>query len=338
MAADPSNIEPVPADVPARDRGRTTGGADDRGRTADSAEDFERTASSAATSTASAAAGTASCAVGTAEPALRTGALELRGFDAGLLDDPFDLRVRGAGPGAQLTWRARYRDDDGRIWRAMAASCEELGARWVAAKETTGEIAALRSLRPLSVDVRAELPDGRAATRTLTRRFAADGVRSRRWRDGLAATLHVPVTPEPIATVLLDGTAGDAQATVAMLAAPLLASRGVLALAVTGAGGRSSADPLPAARERLAALPGASAEILVLTALDPAAARDAGGEGPDEAEGDAEGRRASDACGGRDMVVLPPNAGARDGGPATAIARAAAWDALLERLGATPRS
>jgi len=291
------------------------------------------------------------------EATARSGSLELRGSDAGLLDDPFDLRLRGAGPDAQLTWRARYRDDDGRIWRATASSCEDLAARWVPAKETTGEIAALRSLRPLSIDVRAETPDGRAATRTLTRYVAADGVRSRRWRDGLAATLHVPADA-PVATILIDGTSGDAQATVAILAAPLLASRGVLALAVTGAAGRSAADPLPAARERLAAVPGAS-EILVLTAVDPVQGREgAGGEGAGGervggaggegfggervgaagGEGGERERAGGATAGGADTIVLPPNAGARDGGPSTARARAAAWDALLERLGATPRS
>jgi hypothetical protein len=36
-------------------------------------------------------------------------------------------------------------------------------------------------------------------------------------------------------------------------------------------------------------------------------------------------------------VVLPPNVGARDEDPGAALARAAAWDALLAELGATPR-
>ena len=107
----------------------------------------------------------------------------------------------------------------------------------------------------------------------------------------------------------------------------------MLALAVTGAAGRSAADPLPAARERLAAVPGASAEILVLTALDPAEGHEAAASG-----GEDEGVGRDATASGAGTIVLPPNAGARDGGPSTARARAAAWDALLERLGATPRS
>ncbi|MEA2219037.1 MAG: hypothetical protein QOJ35_1663 [Solirubrobacteraceae bacterium] len=242
------------------------------------------------------------------------GQLELRGPATGLLDEPFVLRVRGAGPAAELRWRARYRDDDDRVWRAAAARCEDLATSWSPAKEGTGAIAALRSLRPLSVDVRVETPDGRAAARTVTRLLAGEGVRSRRWRDGLAATLHVP-TGTPCATVVVDATAGATEAAVATLAASLLASRGVLALVVASARGDVAAEPLAVARERLAAVPGAGGAIVVLPALDPFGAADPGSG-----------------------VVLPPGVGARDVRPGAAAERAAAWDALLGRLGAQPRA
>src|SRR5690349_12785211 len=102
--------------------------------------------------------------------AVVNGSLEISGMPDGLIDDDLLLRVRGAGPDVALTWRARLRDDDGRVWRASAARAEELASRWVPAKEGTGAIAALRSLRPVAIDVRAEAPDGRAAARTVTRR------------------------------------------------------------------------------------------------------------------------------------------------------------------------
>ncbi len=264
-------------------------------------------------------------AVGVAVPA---SALEIRGSADGLLDEPILLRVRGAGPAAELTWRARYRDDDDRIWRATAARAEDLMARWVPAKDSTGAVAALRSLRPLSIEVRAETADGRAATRAITRRLVADGVRVRRWRDGLAATLHVPARPQPCATVIVDATSGPAQERAAALAAPLLASRGALVLVVVAS--RNIADPLDLARERLAAVPAAAPPILVLPAIDPFGEEHAQGVIPAPSIG----ARAGDPGEG---IVLPPGVGARDGGPHVAATRAAAWDALLRRLGATPR-
>jgi hypothetical protein len=357
-------------------------------------------------------------------PARRAGALEIRGSASGLLDDHILMRVRGAGPDSALTWRARYRDDDGRIWRAAASRCEDLATRWAPAKEGTGAVAALRSLRPVSIELRVEAADGRAADRTLLRRISGEGVRTRRWRDGLAATLHVPAQPDPCATVIVDATAAAAQATVATLAAPLLAARGVLVLVVVAARGRTvAADPLAVARERLSAVPGASGAILLLYALDPldedaaalpAASRDvilppgigeagcapgapARGEprdgdvilpagvgeagsasrtptGGDSRDGDvilpAGVGEAGSACrtptggdsrdgdvilppgvgearcapgaptGGEPVdgaVVLPPGVGVRESRPGAAIARAAAWDALLHRLGARPR-
>jgi hypothetical protein len=250
----------------------------------------------------------------------RAGALEIRGSASGLLDDHILMRVRGAGPDGTLIWRARYRDDDGRIWRSAASRCEELAGGWSPAKDGTGAVAALRSLRPVSIDVRVETADGRAAARTLTRRIAAEGVRTRRWRDGLAATLHVPVQPDPCATVIVDATAGAAQATVATLAAPLLASRGVLALVVVSARGRTvAADSLAVARERLSAVSAASGAVVLLSALDPLGEDELGAD-PDEG-----------------AVVLPPGVGVREARAGAALARAAAWDTLLLRLGARPR-
>jgi hypothetical protein len=247
-----------------------------------------------------------------------SGALEIRGPATGLLDEPLLLRVRGAGPAAELTWRARYRDDDDRIWRATATRADDLATRWMPAKQSTGQLAALRSLRPLSIEVRVETADGRGAARTLTRQLVADGVRVRRWRDGLAATLHVPAQPQPCATVIIDATAGPAQADVAAtagpapadvaaLAAPLLASRGVLVLVV--APSRGIADPLALARERLAAVPAACKPILLLGVRDPF------GEEPAEAVAPAPegGSRVRDPFGGEpaEAVAPAPEGGAR---------------------------
>ncbi|MEY2514208.1 MAG: hypothetical protein QOJ89_1566 [bacterium] len=271
--------------------------------------------------------------------AAMNGSLEISGAPSGLLDDDLLLRVRGAGPDASLTWRARLLDDDGRVWRATAQRPEQLMTRWVPAKEGTGTIAALRSLRPVAIEVRAEAADGRGAARTLIRRFAANGVRARRWRDGLAATLHAPADAVACATLVIDATAGETQLTVATLAAPLLASRGVLVLVVGPARGRaagagSAAGQLETARERLATLPAAGHEILVLPALDPFEA-DAAQAG-DLAPGPPSGDGPSGGLPSRIGVVLPPGVGARDA-QAAAAARAVAWDALLTLLGARSR-
>jgi hypothetical protein len=221
--------------------------------------------------------------------------LELRGATDGLLlDEPWLLDVRGGGPAEALRWRARLRDDDGRIWRAEAESAAGLAEGWAPAKAPPGPLAALRSLRPVAIDLRAEAPDGRAAARTVTRRLVGEGVRLRRWRDGVAATLHLPAGA-PTATVLLDATvADDQEAAAAVLAAPLLASRGVLVLTVT-----QSAEE---AQERLATVPAAA--DLVPTVL-PAG-------------------------------LVPPGVPTRE--PGDPAERAAAWDALLAVLGATPRA
>lgn len=242
--------------------------------------------------------------------------LEVDGPVAGLLDDPLLLRARGAGPEAELVWRARFRDDDGRIWRATAGRGEDLAGTWEPAKAGTGPVAALRSLRPVAIDVRVETADGRTAARTFTRRLIADGVRPRRWRDGLAATLYLPAGDPPCATLLADATGGPEQAAAAALAGPLLASRGVLVLAVGPGPGRTPAgDVLAAARDRLAAVPMAGDDVRVLPVADPLAG--------DPPAGDA--------------VVLPPGVGVREDADRTA-ARTAAWERLLAGLGARPRA
>lgn len=216
--------------------------------------------------------------------------LEITGPSTGLLDDPLLVGARGSGD-ADVVWRARMRDDDGRVWKAAAPRARDLTLAWVPVKEGTGPVAALASLRPVAIDVRAEASDGRSASRTLTRLLAGDGVRVRRWREGgVAATLHLPAA-EACAVVLVDA-AGEGVA----LAAPLLASRGALVLTV--------AKGIDGARDLLAAVPAAAGRPIV------------------ELDGDA--------------VGIPPGVGVRDS-MGEAAARAEAWDALLERLGARPR-
>ena len=219
-----------------------------------------------------------------------------------------------------LVWRARFRDDDGRVWQARAATAEQLAGAWAPAKTTTGPLAALQSLRPVSLDVQVEAADGRGASRKLTRALAGEGVRTRRWREaGLLATLHLPAG-EACASVVIDATGGPRPGAVAALAASLLASRGVLALVVPPPREQApAADALRLAQERLAAVPGAGSEIVVLPAVDPFDAQ-------------AEPETTGDAA----VVALPPGIAAHDADGA-GTARAAAWDALLAVLGARPR-
>jgi hypothetical protein len=178
--------------------------------------------------------------------------LEIRGVSAGLLDEPFDLQVRGAITGDELLWRARYRDDDLRVWRAAAARAEDLSAAWKPAKPSTGPVAALGSLRPVRIDVRVEAPDGRAAARTVTRSIVGDGVKVRRWRD-LDATLHIP-KGEPRGTLVIVGE-------IHPTTGPLLASRGLLLLAVN--------EGVEQAIERLKTVPGAVDPRIVSAAEIP---------------------------------------------------------------------
>ncbi len=173
--------------------------------------------------------------------------IEIQGPATALADEPLALRARGAGPDAGLVWHARMRDDGGLVWRARAGRPEDLTAAW----RGKAAHAALASLRPLRIEVRAESVDGQAGSRTLTRLLVAEGVRIRRWRDGLSATLHLP-RGEASATVLVDGVAGPTPA--------LLASHGVAVLAL-------SDGDLAEARERLGAVPGVQ-EIEVVAAED----------------------------------------------------------------------
>jgi hypothetical protein len=224
--------------------------------------------------------------------------LEIRGAAPGLLDEPLLLEVGGAPPGASLTWRARLRDDDGFVWRATAPTAAGLLAAWVAAKPSAGPLMALRSLRPVDVDVRVEDPAGAGSSRTVTRTLLGDGVRARRWKDEVEGALYRPAG-DAVATQVIDAREALEAAPVA---AALLASRGVLAFVLTGGRG----DPAAAALERLAQVPGAPppAQPHAATAAE---------------------------------IGVPPGVGHRGEPMADAIARAAAWDALLARLGARPR-
>lgn len=153
--------------------------------------------------------------------------LEIAGDADGLLDEPLVLRLRGAGEQPVL-WRARLRDDDGRVWRAEAETPEALAAAWRPAKQPAGAVAALRSLRPVQLDVRADAADGRGASRTLTRRLLAAGATSRRWRGDAPATLYLPAG-DAHATVIAEAAGEDD-----VLAAALLASHGVRVVLATG--------------------------------------------------------------------------------------------------------
>jgi hypothetical protein len=115
-----------------------------------------------------------------------------------------------------------------------------------------------------------------------------------------------------VAVVLLDATAGEEDATVAALAAPLLASRGVLVLSVRGGTSR-------AAGER----PGGGARRERRGGASPRA------------------RRACTRCrapAGGKGVGLPPGVPVRDDSwTAARRASRARGTGLLERLGARPR-
>jgi len=261
------------------------------------------------------------------------GALELRATADALLDAPLEASVRGAG-GAELLWRARTHDDDNRVWRASAARPEELNAAWAPAKATTGAVAALRSLRPVALELRAEAADGRAAARTVRRRLVADGVRVRRWRDGVAGTLLLPARETPCAAVVVTP------------AAPGPASD-----APTPRGHRPNADAAPGPASHspspLEARPSAAAPALLPPdALLPVAALLASRGAlvfataqPGDGERALELLAAIPAAGRAERpprllspLPLPP------GLPARVAADAAAWDALLAELGADRRA
>jgi hypothetical protein len=186
--------------------------------------------------------------------------LEIRGAAPGLLDDPLLLDVAGAPPASALTWRARLRDDDGFVWRARAATPDGLLTAWAAAKPGAGAVMALRSLRPIDVDVRVEDPSGAAAARTITRALLADGVKARRWKGDAAGTLYLPAPGGEARALVIDARAGGAPAAAAPVAAALLASRGVLAFLATG--GRGAPDDV------LAALPAPPSAVRTLDVAD----------------------------------------------------------------------
>jgi hypothetical protein len=166
--------------------------------------------------------------------------LELRGAAPGLLDEPLLLDVGGAAPGSTLLWRTRIRDDDGFVWRGEGAALDAL--RWSA---KAGDVAALRSLRPVELEVRVEGSDG-TATRALTRTILDPAVKARRWKDGVAGRLFLPAS-EPAATVVVDGEQPHT-----LVAAALLAARGVRVF--VAASGDPSVLPFDEPH-RLAALP-----------------------------------------------------------------------------------
>jgi hypothetical protein len=207
--------------------------------------------------------------------------LDIRGASPGLLDDPLLLEVGGAAPNAALVWRGRLRDDDGFVWRAAAPTSAGLLTAWVPAKATAGPVAALRSLRPVEIDVRVEAPDGAASNRTITRRLQDDGVRVRRWKDDVAGTLYLPAT-EATGALILDARE---RAAAAPLAAALLASRGVLVFVVAGGKG----DPIAGAQERLAQVPSAPDTITSLTAAAAGVPPGVGFRGEDQRTAEARG-------------------------------------------------
>lgn len=273
--------------------------------------------------------------------------LEIRGTGGLLLDEPFLLRPRGAEPDETLVWRGRLRDDDGRVWRANAARAEDLGTMWAPSKGPAGPIPALTSLRPVAVDVRLELPDRRTATREITRVLLADGVRVRRWREGVVGTLLRPADEAPTATVVVDARSADRPdvETVAALAGALLASRGVLVLTVVAAKGTPAGEEaLVVAAAQLARVPGAG-EVRTLGVRTPGEVDGAGDDGPAGGSQAPErqlmypvGTSADTRAAGAPAVVLPAGIPGGDPDPAAHATRAAAWDALLAELGARPRA
>jgi hypothetical protein len=229
--------------------------------------------------------------------------LEIRGAAPGLLDDPFLLDVSGAPPATELLWRARIRDDDGFVWRAEGPRPDALA--WAPAKASAGPVAALASLRPVAVDVRVEAPDGATSSRTLTRTLLGKGVKVRRWRQDVTGSLYLPATPAAAALIVLPPPPGTSRDD----STPTIDLQSSLDAAGSG---------LPAVVAALLASRG----VLVFVVT--------GGKG--------------DA---RELVASLPTAPARidtlaalplpPGLPARAPGDAAAWDALLADLGATPR-
>jgi len=200
--------------------------------------------------------------------------LEITGPAVALVDEPLELRLRGAGDDAgEILWRARLRDDDGRVWRATAERPEHLAAGLAPAKSGTGPVPALASLHPIRLDVHAETEDGRGAKRTFERRLLADGVRARRWREKeVRGTLFLPAPGTTSAGPALlvdarlpDADADDPQRVLAALVAPLsaavLASRGHVTFVV------GDVQDLAPVLDRLAEISGGTGAPRVVRAL-----------------------------------------------------------------------
>lgn len=241
--------------------------------------------------------------------------LELSGPPVALVDEPLDVRLRGLGEVEAVTvdpeddfggvlWRARLRDDDGRVWRATADAPEHLPAGLAPAKPGTGPVPALGSLHPIRLDVHAEAPDGRSAKRTFERRLVGDGVQIRRWKEReLRSVAFLPASgTAPSQPLLLDARvdedAGELAllaAFVAPLAAAVLASRGRPTVVV------SDLDDLAPVLERLGQLRGAAGAARVVRTL-----------------------------GAGDVVLLPPGIPVLGEGASARAARRDRWRSLLD--------
>ena len=184
--------------------------------------------------------------------------LEIRTNPDALLGTPLATGLRGAGELPVAFWQARLRDDDGRIWRSSGRTAAELGEVWKPAKDSTGPIAALRSLHPLEIDVRAELPDGRSATRTVKRILLAEGTRVRSWKGltPLRATLYLPRAERASAALIIDALGAENTDALAPTAA-LLASRGVAVVTAEPGAKQTPPDALTDLVTLLAAVPAA---------------------------------------------------------------------------------
>jgi dienelactone hydrolase len=170
-----------------------------------------------------------------------------------LVDEPVNVRVSGARPGAQVVVRARTTDDLGRTWKS--------GAAFVAGATGTVDVASQRptegtyqdpdpvglfwsltldpqeeprwsmglTMAPMTIAVTAE-SDGAVTSMDVERCFVAPDVQRVKVRDeGLVATFYRPAGPGPFpAVIVLGGSSGG----VPERNAALLASRGIAALAL----------------------------------------------------------------------------------------------------------
>ena len=242
----------------------------------------------------------------------RAGALEIRGSADGLLDEPFLLRVRGAGPDAGLTLArplprrrrprlasqrrarrgarrilvAREGLDRPRRGPALAASGHDRGSRRGRRRPRGGA----RDHAPAGGRGRAHAALARRPRRDVARAGAAaavcDGPRRRYRRPGAAGRRR---------------------------SSPHRCSPRAACLRSWSPEGGAPATRSPSRRSACTPSRRHGSRSSCCAALDPFGDEHGGG------------------------VVLPPGVGARASRAATA-ARAAAWDELLARLGATPRA